>query len=457
MKSAMSRAACPSPFRACCLIVAAAAWLQAAAVAPGAGLFDVQSITDTRLENGLHVIVYPDDAADVVTINVVIRAGAAYEWGGRRGIAHFLEHMLFKGTPTRGVGEIEREIESLGGSINAGTLRDFAHFYVVVASPYFSEALDVLADAVLHPALPAEEVERERAVILAETERLADMREAVAWSRAFAAAFPNHAYGAPISGSLDEIRAISRDDLVRFHDTWYVPSNMTVVVVGNVAPDDAFKEIRRAFGPAEAREAPAVRFPTESPQTEVRTIVEERPTDSAYVLMAFRAPGMVTRTRDVVALDLAMAVLGDGYTSRLRSQVKAALPFVHRVGTSFLTQREPGLAGVWAACDPKRVLETGEALQAVIADLRARRVPASELEKAKRVTARNFALTNETYAEQAETLGFYDAMVGYRYACSYMRSIRRLTADDVRRVAREYLDPNRCTWVIVRPESESPQ
>ena len=129
-----------------------------------------------------------------------------------------------------------------------------------------------------------------------------------------------------------------------------------------------------------------------------------------------------------VAMDVALAVLGDGYTSRLRRDVQERLPFVHRVGTDFLTQREPGLAGVSAVCDPQRVAETRQALQAVVEGLRAQPVRRAELDKAKRVMARNFAFANETYAEQAETLGFYEALIGYRFACSYLRSVERVTA-----------------------------
>jgi zinc protease len=433
------------------LLVGAAVWLGGSGGAQGAGLFDIQSITDTRLDNGLHVVVSPDDWADVVAINVVVRAGAANEWGGRRGVAHFMEHMIFKGTPTRGVGEIEREIESLGGRINAGTLRDFSHFYVVVASPFFDEALDVLADAVLHPAFPVEEVERERTVILAETTRLLDMPEALLWRRAFAEALPNHAYGAPISGSLDEIRGMQREDLVRFHRTWYVAGNMAVIVVGNVDPETAFKAIRRRFGEAPAGNAPALRMPSQPALSGVRTAVEERATDRAYLLMAFQAPGLVTEPGDVLAMDLAMAILGEGYTSRLRRDLQESLPYVHRVSADFLTQREPGLAGVWAICDPQRTAETQAALQAAMEGLRARPVSDSELAKAKRVVARNFAFSNETYAERAETLGFYEALIGYRFACSYLRSVERLTARDVSRVAQKYLDPRRCIWVTIRP------
>jgi len=437
-------------FHLLCLALTAA-WLQGASGARAAGLFDLAGITDTRLENGLHVIVSPDDGADVVAINVIVRGGAASEWGHRRGVAHYLEHMIFKGTPTRGVGEIERAIESLGGTINAGTLRDYSQFYIVVASPFFAQALDVLADAVLHPAFPAEEIERERGVILAEADRLADMPDPLLWRRAFAEAFPAHPYGAAISGSLDDIRAITREDLVRFHDTWYVPGNMAVVVVGNVAPEDAFKEIKRAFGGAAAREAPALRFSPAPEQKDARLVVEERPTDKAYVLMAFRAPGMIEHPGDIVALDLALAILGDGYTSRLQRLVKERMPFVYRAGTDFLTQREPGLAGVSAVCDPRRVSEARRALEAVVEGLRSEAVSSAELEKAKRVTRRNFAFSNETYAEQAETLGFYDALIGYQFACSYLRAVDRLTARDVLQAARQYLDPRRGTWVILQP------
>jgi len=437
------------------LALAFCAWLQASAASRGSGLFDIEGITDTRLDNGLHLIVCPDDGADVVAISVVIRAGAANEWGGRRGVAHFVEHMLFKGTRTRGVGEIEREIESLGGAINAGTLRDYCQFYVVVASPFFEPALEVLADAVLHPTFPAEEIERERAVIVAETNRLADVPEALLWRRAFAEAYPGHPYGAPISGGADDLRAITRDDLVRFHNTWYVPANMSVVVVGNVAPETAYAQLKHAFGGAPSRAAPSLRFPEESPRKGERSAVEERATDKAYVLLAFPAPGMIAQPGSVVALDVALAVLGDGYTSRLRRSVQERLPFVRQVGADFLTQREPGLAGVSAVCDPRHVEETRQALQAVVEGLRTQPVTQAELDKAKRVMARSFAFANETYAEQAETLGFYDALIGYRVACSYLRSVERVTPRDVLRVAQEYLDPSRCIWVTIRPPGEA--
>ena len=294
MHCAMSRSRRRSlPLRPLCLALAFAAWVQASAPSRGSGLFDLTGITDMRLDNGLHVIVCPDDAADVVAVNVIVRAGAANEWGraGRRESRISWSTCSSRARPPAG-GRDRAGDRVPGRHHQRGHAARFHAVYVVVASPFFAPALDALADAVLHPAFPGRgDGARAR------RHPVRDRAGSTTCPMRCCGAAPSPAF--PATPTARPSREASTTSAPSRATTWCASTDTGTCPAtwpwwwwATWRPRTAFKEIKRAFGGRRRRATPRrCGFPEQPEQREVRTAVEERATDDAYVLMAFRAPG----------------------------------------------------------------------------------------------------------------------------------------------------------------------
>jgi zinc protease len=206
------------------------------------------TLLQRRLANGLQAVVVRSPSAELAAVDVWIRAGSSMERDGEHGAAHFLEHMLFKGTATRPAGSIDFAVESCGGLLNAGTTRDAAHVFTTVDPAFVSEVLKVIADAIRNPLLDPRELELERSVILDELARDLHRTSRLLQDAAFAQAYADGPYAHPILGRPEDIRSISRDAVRAFHDRCYAPNRCVVVVAGNVQPDTVFAAIEGTFG-----------------------------------------------------------------------------------------------------------------------------------------------------------------------------------------------------------------
>jgi len=405
----------------------------------------------TRLDNGLRLVVMEDHSSPLVAVNIVIRAGVQRETPGNNGVSHFLEHMVFRAARMGDTDALAGPIEAAGGVVNGGALRDFTSFRAVTASAHLRLTLDALAQAVLHPAFDDEAVFAERVVIMRETEGLADRPQVAVWDLGFALAFGDHPYAMPIGGTRPSLVAINADTLADFHRRWYVPDNAAVVIVGDVEPAAAQAAAARAFsawkGPRMAPAAaslPSIRLPEER-----RERMEERDIPQAVVLLGFVAPG-IAEPRSVCAMDLLLTVLSEGYTSPLkRALLDSGL--ATEFSADFLTQKLPGLFGIRVTCAPERVAQVRQAVEAELLRLHREPLTDDEMTRVRRRLEHSYAFANETVEDEAETLGFYEAIATYEFAVSYLEQARSLSAEELQTAARKYLDPAREIWVAIMP------
>lgn len=417
------------------------------------------------LPNGLRLIVREQRGAALVALDIWVRAGSVYEGPEESGAAHFIEHLLFKGTPTRGPGEIDAAIEDLGATLNAGTTRDAAHFYTTVAAPYLETALAVLADALQNAAIAPEEMERERAVILDEMARGQNDRRKQALNHLYERLYGRHPYGRPILGRPDSLKRMSRDTVVGFYRRLYAPNNTTVVLVGDITPDAAQTAVEKAFGGWAKRAVPP------PPAVEGMEVEEEtrKPGDksalrgnpalldslspSASLSMGFRVTSG-DNAAEVCTADVLTALLGDERTGRL---AKALTPgrLATEATADYATLRGPGVFALCAATEPTDVERVRQAFAAEMERLRTRPVSVDELEIAKRRVLGAYLFDIETYAGQARMLGLYDTIHDYRFAMDYVDNIRKVTAKDIQAFAQRYFDPSRrAEVVLVLPSAE---
>ncbi len=408
-------------------------------------------VLERTLPNGLRVLLKPDDGNPIVAVNVWFGVGSVHESEEINGLAHFQEHMVFKGTERFGVGEIPRLVRGVGGNLNAGTSYSYTMYYVVVPCEAFDTALDVQADAMMHSTFDPGEFAREREVVIDEARMYDDRPESFTFYRTMELAFTRHTYRRPIAGYPRIVERITRDQLVAFYRNWYRPSNAVLVVVGDVDPDAAFERIARTYGdwedaPVERREPPE-----EPPQDGPRFRALTGAIDHGYLGAAFHVPDIVHA--DAPALEMLAELLGSGRSARLRRRLVEREPIATSVSASLLAERWPGVFLLSASMEPSRWDAVRDAMLEEIERFKHEPVPEAELEKARRQLERDLAGELETVEGQASTLGYYALLGDHRLADRHHEAIRAVGADDVARVARRYFHPDNLSLVGYLPES----
>jgi len=237
---------------------------------------DGEQIVKYELDNGLTVILEENHSSPVVAVNTWVKVGSACELEGEYGIAHVHEHMLFKGTKNRGVGEIAKIIESNGGDINAFTSFDETVYFVVIASRFVDTALDVLSDAVGNSLFDQGELDKELEVVLEEIRRGEDSPSRNLSEKLFSTAYEVHPYKRPIIGTSDSVRSFNREKIVNFYKKWYSPENMVLVIVGDFKINEIVPKIEDTFGKLINKETSDCKIHEEPKQNKLKTFIISR-------------------------------------------------------------------------------------------------------------------------------------------------------------------------------------
>jgi zinc protease len=404
-----------------------------------------------RLDNGLTVIFAPHRAADVAAVQLWVQVGARDETDVESGLSHFIEHLLFKGTPTRGPGDIDRTISALGGEINAATSQDFTYYHVVLPARQFGTALDVVADAGMHAVFDPAELERERLVVLEEIRRSRDSPSSYLWRLLTHHHFDGHPYARDVLGTPETIGGAPRVRIVEYHRRHYRPNNAAVVVVGNLDAGETLDQIGKVFGGWEPRPAPP-RPSVEPPAlTGARLIEEPRPLQQAYLGVAWRGP--MVPDADVYAADVLSSILGRGRTSRLYQGLKERRGLVSSVGASFYAQREAGTLMVTARSGAPERHQVEGALLEEIERLHAEPVDEAELARALTAVEAGYAFGHETAEGVAYSYGLAETTWTLEFELGYLDAVRRVTREQVRGAARRYLARDRFTAALLSPEA----
>ena len=413
----------------------------AANTAAGNSLTDIPglgSVTASTLPNGLTVLVAPSTASDLVTVDVWVGAGTRRETDANSGAAHFMEHLLFKGTPTRKPGEIDAAIEDLGGTFNAATSYDWAHFYVTVAAPDAPAALSVLSDAVQHASLRQADMDTERQVILSERAReLSDPVQRVTQASQ-SLAFPGTAYGRPLLGTVSTLASLTRQTELDFYKTFYVPGNATLVLSGNLTPEDGRLMAQKAFGDWPARAVPADRPVTAATMLSSHARVLSGGTDSAWLAVSLPAPS-VSDSTDPYVCDVLLTYLGQGAGSSLDTTLRRERKLVSAVNANYLTQRDRGLLTITASCKAGNLSLVQDAVLDAVRSLRDHALPADALAAAKQSLMAAYLFDAQSTSGRANALGFYNTINSYEYDTAYLDHVRSVTSAQVQDVARRYL------------------
>ncbi|MFZ5585329.1 MAG: M16 family metallopeptidase [Thermodesulfobacteriota bacterium] len=404
-----------------------------------------------RLPGGLTIITSENHEAPVVSFQVWVRAGSAYERPHEHGITHLIEHMIFKGAPAMPAGGVARRIEGLGGEVNAYTTLDHTNYYVTAASRHATQALTLLADAVVNASFDAGELEREKEVVVEEIRMGRDNPERRRHEQVMRLAFGDHPYGRPVIGTPESVRAISRADILDYRARWYTAPNMTVVAVGDFDTAKLLPVLAQVFAPLPTRPAPEFKLPPVAAPARPRLVVMREKVQQAAVSLAWRIPGLPSD--EVYPLDMAAAVAGGGRTSRLWSRVKERDRLVDAVGAEAYTPAGMGLFEVEAKLEPARMDQAWPALMAQAMGLAAEPPTPAELKRAGVNAQADWVKSRQTMQGQARMLGYFELLRGgYEKAAEYLDRYRAVRAADVAAAARAHLRPELLSVVVQVPE-----
>ncbi|WP_218915003.1 M16 family metallopeptidase [Desulfurivibrio alkaliphilus] len=408
----------------------------------------------SQLENGLTVITRETPGTGVATVQLWVEAGSVYEQPHEAGITHFIEHMIFKGTPSRGPGEVAGAIEAVGGRVNAYTSFEHTVYHATLNARHWDTAMEVLADAVLNSLFDPEELEREKQVIFEEILMRRDRPELHLFQEMMANTFQVHPYRLPISGTEESVGAISREDILAYLERHYHPDNFTVVVVGDVRAAQVLDESRRLLGGLPRREAPGKRdLPQEPPQDDSRLFLEEQSINQTHLALAFPIPAF--KHPDTAALNVLSQILGQGEASRLNERLRHELGKVYRIDTSMFSSRDPGIFRVGAVLDAEHSREVLAEIMAEILALQHAPVSDEELDRARRNLEADFVFNLERAEGMARVLGSFALLTGDPREHEYLERIRGVEAEDLMRVAASYLTPQKLTAGILAPEGSN--
>jgi zinc protease len=429
-------------------------------VLPGGGAGAAESalpVAESTLDNGLRVLVAEDHRSPVVSVQVWYRVGSRNERPGATGLAHFLEHMMFKGTPAHGKGEFARLVEQNGGQDNAFTTQDVTSYFVDVAADKVDMVLGLEADRMRRLLLDPKEIDSERQVVMEERRtRTEDDPDGLLSEELYSLAFKAHPYRWPIIGWMEDIRRINPAELRAFYDLYYQPNNAILVVVGDVKAASIMERVRRLFGAIPRGPAAPPVTAVEPPQIdERRVVVRKAGAQLPIVDLAWHVPSH--ESPDAPALELLSTILSAGRASRLyRTLVYERRLALGAGGDYSYFSRDPSLFSFYAMPLPGQTPEALEhALLAEIEILKKEPVPAEELERAKNQIEAGFVWRQDSVHARASNLARFELLGSWRQQDDFVPHIRAVTAADLARVARAYFPTDRKNVAILLPADES--
>lgn len=396
---------------------------------------------------------------EAVNLNLWLRVGAAIESDAIDGMAHFLEHMLFKGTPNLAMGEFERRIEARGAITNAATSQDYTHYYLTCAPQDFAQLAPLQFDVVLNPTLDADDFDRERQVVLEEIRRSADDPRRRNFQRLAELAFESLPYRRPVLGRATTIEQLPVEAMREFHRTWYRPDAMTAVVVGNLPVEELIAIATDSFDRAIAHHPehpPLVQLhhlPSEASFDRIERCEAIDPSlQQSRLSLIWRVPGL-NEIEQTYALDVLASILGQGRTGRLVRRLREERGLVSGIGAGNLSYRFQGVFQIYAQLLSEHIPEVEAEIVAAIAEVRDTLISMDDIDRVRTKVANRFVFGNERPSDRANLYGYYQTLTGgLDAAIGYSDALRSISAQDLRAAARRYLRDDAYGVVIARPE-----
>jgi zinc protease len=402
------------------------------------------------LPNGLTVLVQENTSSPVVAIVTYVKAGYFDETDDQQGLAHALEHMFFKGTKRRGVGDIAKETKGSGGYLNAHTIYDNTTYYTVLPSSGFVRGLDIQADAYANSVIDADELAKEMEVIIQEAKRKSDNPSAMATETLYELLHDAHRMRRWRIGREAGLRSFTRDKMNAFYRNFYRPSNTILSISGDVDPADALRRVSDLYGGLEIGEPVRTPGPREPEHKGFRYRELAGDIQQSQLVLGWRTPG--THDPDTPVLDVAASILATGRASRLYRAVREK-NLASSVSAYDYTPTELGVFVVHAETEPESTAEAAGVIWDQLHQLRVGALEEHELTRVRRIFEARWVRRLETAEGRANYLAEWEALGGWRMGEEYFEKFMSASADDVQRVTRKYLAEETAAALIYRPES----
>ncbi len=413
--------------------------------------------TIKTLPNGL-TIVAEQMPVDAVNLNVWMKVGSAVEPDEINGMAHFLEHMVFKGTPRIKSGEFEKLIEERGAVTNAATSHDYTHYYITTAPKDFAQLAPLQLDVVINPSIPDDAFERERLVVLEEIRRSEDNPSRRTFRRAMETAFERLPYRRQVLGPTSVIEQVKPQQMRDFHDQWYQPSSTVAVAVGNLPVDNLIEIVEEGFTKLKTHSSkltPQNSLPKIEPESPFTKIVRQEYVDKtlqqARLIMVWRVPGM-TDLKRTYALDVLAGILSHGRMSRLVRDLREERQLVNHIGVSNMTQQLQGIFYIAAQLDAENIPTVEAAIVEHIHKLQNELVAEPDIARIRTQVANRFIFGNEKPSDRTGLYGYYYSQLGdLAPALNYPAAIQAVDTLEIQLAAQEYLATDAYGIVTVTP------
>jgi zinc protease len=435
------------------LLLAALPLLSLSCAAPsGRGPSGAMPSTPSRevLGNGMRLIIQEQRVSDVVALHLWVGVGGRDEFPAERGFSHFAEHMLFKGTASRGPGFVDREIEAVGGRTNAGTSWDYTFYYILLPANRAAQGIGILADMAFNSVFDSRELAREREVVFEEMRLGEDNLRNYLGRSLFYLTFRGEPYGYAVLGDRDILQASSKETLRGYYKRHYVPDNLTMVVVGAVNPEEIRAAVKGAFAdkPAQGyrRAVPAAPRPLDDSYREVRP----RPERQGSLGLGWLAPPL--GATDMFATDLLVHILGGSTTSRLNQSLRERQRLVSSVRASYSALQVAGMIGITALFEPDEIDKVEGAVLAEIKRIQDEGVTQAERDRAVTAAESRHVFQVETAEGRAYAYGVAETLWTLEGELRYLEGIRSVTREQIQAAAKRYLGASRSRLALLPPD-----
>jgi zinc protease len=410
-------------------------------------------VVATTLDNGLRVLLVEDHRSPIVSFQMWYRVGSRNELPGATGIAHLLEHMMFKGTPTHGPRQFAALVEQNGGQDNAFTSHDVTSYYVNIAADKIDLVIELEADRMQNLLLDPREIDSERQVVIEERRtRTEDDPGGFLGEEVAAIAFKNHPYGAPIIGWMEDLKRITPEEVRAFYRTYYVPNNATLVAVGAFKAPEVLEKIKARFGGIPKGATPPPVRAVEPPQNGHRRVVVQKQAQLPIVYLGYHVPNQ--QSADAPALELLSTILSSGRASRLYRRLVYERQLALEAGGDYsYFAFDPPLFWFWGTPMPGQTPEAMEkALLEEMERLKTEPVTDEELTRARNQTEAAFVFQEDSVHRRAGLLARFELIGGYEGKDKFLERLRAVTAADVQRVARTYFADDKKNVGVLLPQ-----
>ena len=400
-----------------------------------------------QFDNGLRLLTEPMPGARSVSFGVWLTRGSRHEQAAHSGIAHLVEHMLFKGTATRSAQDIAQEIDSIGGQLDAFTAKECASYYVKVLDEHLPRAVDVLSDLLLRPAFDPEEVAREKKVVLEEIKMVEDTPDELVHELFTQRFWSGHPLGRPILGVPATVGPIDSATLRDYFSRAYTAGNLVIAAAGNVEHEAVRDLVAEAFADVPAN---GETVPVAPPTTVPALTLRDKAIEQCHVCLG--VDGYPQRHDDRYVCYLLNIVLGGSMSSRLFQNIRERRGLAYAVNSGLVSYHDGGMLSVYAGCDAHAVREVVDLVVAELRDLRDNLIAEEELRRAQDHLKGSLVLSLESSASRMSHMARQQMYFGRQFTLEdTLRGVAAVTREDVRRVARDLLPPGSLSATVLGP------